>query len=230
MLDAARTAAPCEPAAAGDGRDYRVGDRAAFSGVHGQRFGVRKIAGVEPEDEHSTAFRAVALGGCGVPGLRRDRYRAGFVAEQRQLVAFARRDRADGGHGRQQGGGRDDVAAGQERAFRGDGFFAVCRGRFSGRGHAGLDDRRDAAALGDVESGAPGHGREADGAAQAGRGFERDRRASCETSCADQVCTSGVGDAQVDRPRRRGRDRVAKLSAERGVLLRNLCECHWIVF
>ena len=34
----------------------------------------------------------------------------------------------------------------------------------------------------------------------------------------------------VDRPRRRGRDRVAKLSAERGVLLRNLCECHWIVF
>ena len=68
------------------------------------------------------------------------------------------------------------------------------------------------------------------GAAQAGRGVERDRRASCETSCADQVCTSGVGDAQVDRPRRRGRDRVAKLSAERGVLLRNLCECHWIVF
>ena len=115
-------------------------------------------------------------------------------------------------------------------AIHGDGFFAVCRGRFSGRGHAGLDDRRDAAALGDVESGAPGHGREADGAAQAGRGVERDRRASCETSCADQVCTSGVGDAQVDRPRRRGRDRVAKLSAERGVLLRNLCECHWIVF
>ena len=96
--------------------------------------------------------------------------------------------------------------------------------------HHDLDDRRDAAALGDVESGAPGHGREADGAAQAGRGVERDRRASCETSCADQVCTSGVGDAQVDRPRRRGRDRVAKLSAERGVLLRNLCECHWIVF
>jgi len=55
--------------------------------------------------------------------------------------------------------------------------------------------------------------RDAAGAAQAGRGVERDRRASCETSCADQVCTSGVGDAQVDRPRRRGRDRSGRSPA-----------------
>ena len=124
----------------------------------------------------------------------------------------------------------------------------------------GLDDGRDCPARRGTEPRAARCRDELHAAAQIGRDVESGRSHRCEplcaqqgisvtdravglpghAGCADPACVvgqrdcSGLGrrfdDADVDIPGRRLPDGVAEFFAERGILLRNLCELHNGIF
>ena len=166
--------------------------------------------------------RAVAFGGRGRPGLCRDGHRDGFVREERQLVALAVRDQADERHRGQQGGCRYVCPAGEERSQRG----VDARSRPGRLCRLGLDVGRYTTPVCHVESRASGRRDERDGAPQVGGGIERGGRDSGEAFGADQRAVSRIRDAQVEGGGFRRGDGVTEFPAERGVLRRNLCECH----
>lgn len=112
--------------------------------------------------------------------------------------------------------------AGEERSQRG----VDARSRPGRLCRLGLDVGRYTTSVCHVESRASGRRDERDGAPQVGGGIERGGRDSGEAFGADQRAVSRIRDAQVEGGGFRRGDGVTEFPAERGVLRRNLCECH----